>query len=159
MARAVVTVSERPEGSELLKSGFQLGWQTIPRKRPGPSDKGKQVQAAPSGNPTGQGELFELPNVWSKPDRFGRQSTFILNDRKLRVINDLGVAGRIQAMTEGIIGAMKALEISVVLNNSSTEGMVRVDAVAKERDEALAKKEKLDDRRSASVPKTIEVVK
>ena len=75
------------------------------------------------------------------------------------MINDLGVAGRIQAMTEGIIGAMKALEISVVLNNSSTEGMVRVDAVAKERDEALAKKEKLDDRRSASVPKTIEVVK
>lgn len=43
-------------------------------------------------------------------------------------------------MTEGIIGAMKALEIAVVLNNSSTEGMVCADAVAKERDEAVAKK-------------------
>jgi len=47
-------------------------------------------------------------------------------------------------MTEGIIGSMKALEIVVVLNNSSTEGMVCSDALAKERDEALAKKEKLD---------------
>ena len=47
-------------------------------------------------------------------------------------------------MTEGIIGAMKALEIAVVLNNSSTEGMVRTDEVAKERDKVLAKKEKLD---------------
>lgn len=43
-------------------------------------------------------------------------------------------------MTEGIIGAMKALEIAVVLNNSSTKGMVRADAVAKERDEVVAKK-------------------
>jgi len=47
-------------------------------------------------------------------------------------------------MTEGIIGAMKALEIVVVFNNSSTEGMICADVMAKERDEAVAKKEKLD---------------
>jgi len=92
----------------------------------------------------GEGELFELPNVWSKPDRFGPQSSMLLSDPELKVIHDLGVAGRSQVMTEGIIGAMKALEIAVVLNNSSTEGMVRTDEVAKERDKVLAKKEKLD---------------
>jgi len=92
----------------------------------------------------GEGELFELPNVWSKPDRFGPQSSMLLSDPELKVIHDLGVAGRSQVMTEGTIGAMKALEIAMVLNNSSTEGMVRTDAVAKERDKVLAKKEKLD---------------
>ena len=60
------------------------------------------------------------------------------------MINDLGVAGRNQAMTKGIIGAMKALEIVAVLNNSSTEGMIRANAMVKERDEVVAKKEKLD---------------
>jgi len=34
------------------------------------------------------------------------------------VIQDLGVVGRSQAMTEGIIGPLKALKIVVVLNNS-----------------------------------------
>jgi len=116
----------------------------LKREKLAPLKKGKQIQAASSGNPAGEGELFELPNVWSKPDKFGPQSTFFFSDPELKVIDDLGVAGRIQAMTEGIISAMKALEIVVVLNNSSTEGMVCVDVVAKERDGVVAKKEKLD---------------
>jgi len=35
----------------------------LKRMRLAPSDKGKQVQAAPSGKSTGEGELIELPNV------------------------------------------------------------------------------------------------
>jgi len=116
----------------------------LKRKRSAPSDKGKRVQTAPSSTPISEGKLIELPNVWLKPDKFGPQSTLILGDRELKMITDLGVAGKSEAMTEGIIGAMKALEIVVVLNNSSTEGMICADAMAKERDEAVAEKEKLD---------------
>jgi len=116
----------------------------LKRKRLASSDKGKEVQTAPSRTPIGDGELIELPNVCSKPDMFGPQSTLFLSDRELKVIDDLGVAGRSQAMTEGIIGAMRALEIVVVLNYSSTEAMIHADALAKERDEAMAKKERLD---------------
>lgn len=98
-------------------------------KRSTPSAKGKQLRTAPSGTPTGEGELIELPNVWSKLDKFGPQSTLFLGDRELMVISYLGVAGRSQVMTEGIIGAIKSLEIVVVLNNSSTKGLICADAM------------------------------
>lgn len=88
--------------------------------------------------------MFELPNVWSKSDKFGPKSSLLLSDPELKVIQDLGVDRRSQAMFVGIIGAMKAREIVVFSNNSSTEGMVRSDVVARERDDALAEVKKLE---------------
>jgi len=55
------------------------------------------------------------------------------------VIRDLGVAGRTRAVTEGVISAMKALEIAIYMNNSSTEEVVRFDALAREK-EMLSKR-------------------
>jgi len=54
------------------------------------------------------------------------------------VIRDLGVAGRTRAVTEGVISAMKSLEVVVYMNNSSTEEVVRFDALARE-NEVMAK--------------------
>lgn len=90
------------------------------------------------------GELFQLPNVWFEPDRYGLQCSLFLSDPELKRIQDLQVAGWNRAMTEEIISAMKALEIVVVLNNSSTEGVIRSDVVTKERDNVVAKVTKLD---------------
>lgn len=60
-----------------------------------------------------------LPNVWYSPDKFGSHTTLRLNDFELHIINDLGEAGMIQAMTDGIIRAMKALGVAILVNNSS----------------------------------------
>ena len=62
-----------------------------------------------------------------------------LSDPELKVICDLGVAGRTRAVTEGVVSAMKALEIAVYMNNSSTEEVVRSDALAREK-EMLSKR-------------------
>jgi len=48
-------------------------------------------------------------------------------------------------MTEGIIAAMKALEITMVVNNTSTEGHVMAEALGKERETLLAKVSKLEE--------------
>jgi len=84
-------------------------------------------------------DLLLLPNVWSKPERYGPSTTFCPSDPKLKVIQDLGTVGQSKAMTVGIIAAMKALEIAVVVNNASTEGQVMTDVLEKERDAILAK--------------------
>jgi hypothetical protein len=55
-----------------------------------------------------------------------------LGDSELKAILDLGTAGRAHAVTEGVVGAMRALEVVVFLNNSSMEEVVRVDALARE---------------------------
>lgn len=47
-------------------------------------------------------------------------------------------------MTVEIIAAMKTLEIAVVLNNSSTEGVVQMDVLVKERDSVAAKVTKME---------------
>lgn len=51
----------------------------------------------------------------------------------------MGTAGRSKAMTEGIIVAMKALTVAMVVNNSSNEGQVMTEALGKERETLLAK--------------------
>jgi len=92
-----------------------------------------------------KGDLFPLPNVWSEPDRYGPATTFYLSDLELKVIQDLGTAGWSRAMTEGIIAALKALKIAVVVNNSSTEGEVMTEVLGKERDILLAKVSKMEE--------------
>jgi hypothetical protein len=91
------------------------------------------------------GELFQLPRVWSEPDRCGHHSSFFLADPELKPsLQDLGHAGRSTAITEGVIAAMKALEITMVLNNALMEGEVRVDVLKKERDALAAKVSQLE---------------
>jgi len=62
--------------------------------------------------------------VWSESRSLGSQASLFLSDPKLKGIRDLGVVGRTRAMTEEVISAMKALEIVVYMNNSSTEEAV-----------------------------------
>jgi hypothetical protein len=57
-----------------------------------------------------------------------------LGDSELKAIRDLGTAGRARAVTEGVVGAMRALEVAVFLNNSSMEEAVRADTLACERE-------------------------
>lgn len=83
--------------------------------------------------------------MWSDPDRYGPHLTLCLSDPELKVTQDLGTAGRSRAMTEGIIDAMKALEIAVVVNNTSIEGEVKADVLGKERDTLAAKMTKLEE--------------
>jgi hypothetical protein len=90
------------------------------------SSKRKRVEVANKGESSpvcaiplcSEGNLFPLPSVWSEPDRYEPTTTFCLSDPELKFIQDLGTAGWSTAMTEGIIAAMKALEIGVVVNNS-----------------------------------------
>jgi len=77
--------------------------------------------------------------VWSDSDRFGAHASLFLSDPELKAIRDLGTAGRSQAVTKGVFCVMKALEIVVYMNNSSTEEVVRSDALAREK-EAMSKK-------------------
>jgi len=77
--------------------------------------------------------------VWSELGSFGSHASLFLSDPELKVIRDLGVAGRTRAVTEGVISAMKALKIIVYMNNSSTEEVVRFDALAREK-EVMSKK-------------------
>jgi len=88
---------------------------------------------------TKSGELFQLSRVWSEPDRCGSQSSLFLAYAELKVIQDLGPAGRSKVITEGVIDVMKALEVATVLNNASMKGEVRVDVLKKERDALVAK--------------------
>jgi len=71
--------------------------------------------------------------VWSESGSFGSPTSLFLRDPKLKVIHDLGVAGRTRAVTEGVISAMKALKIAVYMNNSSTKEAVRSDALTREK--------------------------
>lgn len=51
----------------------------------------------------------------------------------------MGPAGRSRTVTEGVVGAMRALEVVVFLNNSSMEEVMRSDALARERDGSAKK--------------------
>jgi len=73
--------------------------------------------------------------VWSESGSFGSQDSLYLSDPELKAIRDLGVAGRTRAVTDGVIGAVKALEIVVYMNNSSTKEVVRSDALTRERED------------------------
>jgi hypothetical protein len=100
----------------------------LKRKRTAVLDKGKQVQiqdVAPSrvAPPADEG-LFQLPRVWSQSDRFGPQASLYIGDPEVKAIRDLGTAGQTRAVTEGVVGAMRALEVAVFLNNSSMEDAV-----------------------------------
>jgi hypothetical protein len=110
----------------------------LKRRRTAALDKGKQVQVqdvAPSrGIPPADEGLFQLPKVWSQSDRFSPQASLYLGDSELKAIRDLGTAGRTRAVTEGVVGAMRALEVAVFLNNSSMEEAVRADALAHKRE-------------------------
>jgi len=70
----------------------------LKRKRISSADKGKQVQTQilfPSqGTPSADDRLFQLPRVWSESESFGSQASLFLSDPELKVIRDLGVAGR-----------------------------------------------------------------
>jgi len=90
------------------------------------------------------GDLLQLPRVWFEPDRYSPHSTLFLDDPELKVIHDLGPAGRSKAITEGVIAAMKALEVAKVLNNASMEGEVQANVLVKERDALAAKVSQLE---------------
>lgn len=88
--------------------------------------------------------LFRLPKVWSQSSCFGPQASLYLGDFELKAIRDLGTASRSCAVTEGVVGATRALEVVVFLNNSSMEEAVRSDALARERDETAKKMVELE---------------
>jgi vacuolar-type H+-ATPase subunit I/STV1 len=100
-----------------------------------------------------KGDFIQLPKVWSEPQLCGPQSTLFLDDPELKIIQDLGPAGRSKAITDGVIATMKALEVAAALNNASLESEVRVDALAQERDALIAKVAALeeDQRKKRSV--------
>ena len=62
----------------------------VERKKITQLNKGKHVQVyvpVPVRNPSPADDaLFQLPNVWSEPDRFGHQSSLYLSDPELKVI-------------------------------------------------------------------------
>jgi hypothetical protein len=62
-----------------------------------------------------------------------------LDDPELKIIQDLGPAGRSKAITDGVIATMKALEVAAAMNNASLESEVRIDALVRERDALAAK--------------------
>ena len=67
-----------------------------------------------------------------------------MDDHELRVIHDLGPAGRSKTIIEGVIATMKALEVATVLNKASLEGKIRVNALSKERDALVAQVSQLE---------------
>jgi hypothetical protein len=102
-----------------------------------PSKRTEPIPAVPVRSE--KGDFFQLPKVWSDHIQCGPDSTIFLDDSELRIIQDLGPAGRNKAMAEGVIATMKALEVAAALNNVALEHEVRVDALAKERDALSAK--------------------
>lgn len=69
--------------------------------------------------------------MWCEPDIFRPHFSLSISDPELKIIRDLGVSIRTRAMIEGIVSEMKALEVVVVVNNLSTEGAMRFDALCK----------------------------
>ena len=76
-------------------------------------DKGKHIQTSapvlPQGASSAGDGLFQLPRVWSTSGSFGSQASLFLSDPELKVIRALGVAGQTRAVTEEVIGTMRAL--------------------------------------------------
>ena len=85
------------------------------------------------------GDFLQFPKVWSEPNRCGPNATIFMDDPELRVIHDLGPAGRSKPITKGVIATKKALEVATALNNASQESEVRVNALGRERDALTAK--------------------
>jgi len=92
--------------------------------------------------------------VWSDSDRFGAHASLFLRDPELKVIRDPGTAGRSQAVTEGVVCVMKALEIAVYMINSSNEEVVRSDALAQEKEVMFKKMADLESE-LATLKKTV----
>jgi hypothetical protein len=115
----------------------------LKQKKTAPLDKGKHVQvqtlALPWETSSADDGLFQLPKVWFESGGFGSQASLYLSDPELKVIRDLGVASRTRAVTDGVIGAINAMEVSVYMNNSFTEETVRSDALTWEK-EVMAKR-------------------
>jgi hypothetical protein len=86
-----------------------------------------------------KGDFLQLPKVWSEPEICGPQSTLFLDDPELKIIQDLGPAGRSKVITDGVIATMKALEVAAALNNASLDSEVRVDALVQEMDALTTK--------------------
>jgi hypothetical protein len=120
----------------------------LKRKRIAALDKGKQVQTQvvvlSKGVPPIDECMFQLPKVWSQSGRLGPQASLYLGDSQLKAIRDLGTASQSRAVTEGVVGAMRALEVVVFLNNSSMKGAVCSGALARERDETTKKMAELE---------------
>jgi len=72
--------------------------------------------------------------VWSESGSFGSHASLFLSDPKLKVIRDLGMAGRTRVVTEWVISVMKALKFVVYMNNSSTKEVVRSDSLVREKE-------------------------
>jgi mevalonate pyrophosphate decarboxylase len=85
-----------------------------------------------------RGDFLQLPKVWSEPELCGPQSTLFLDDPELKIIQNLGLASRSKAITDGVMATMKALEVAAALNNASLESEVRVDALVRKRDALTA---------------------
>ena len=62
-----------------------------------------------------------------------------MDDPELRIIHDLGPAGRSKAITDGVIATVKALEVATALNNVSLENEIWVNALGQEKDALTAK--------------------
>ena len=77
--------------------------------------------------------------MWSEPDKCSPHSTIFLDDPELRIIQDLGPAGRSKAITDGVIATMKALEVAAALNNASLESEIWANTLVQERDALAAK--------------------
>ena len=86
-----------------------------------------------------RGDFLQLPKVWSEPDQCGPHSTLFLDDPELRIIQDLGPAGRGKAITDGVIATMRALEVTAALNNASLESEIRANTLVQKRDSLTAK--------------------
>jgi hypothetical protein len=106
-----------------------------------------------------KGDFLLLPKVWSEPELCGPQSTLFLDDPELKIIQDLGPAGQIKAITDGVIATIKALEVAVAMNNASLESEVRADALARERDALSARVAALveDQRSKGPSPRSVTV--
>ncbi|RHN74308.1 putative transposase (putative), gypsy type [Medicago truncatula] len=59
-----------------------------------------------------RGDFLQLPKVRSEPDQCGPHSTLFFYDSELRIIQNLGPAGRSKAIADGAIATMKALELA-----------------------------------------------
>lgn len=70
---------------------------------------------------TSDGAMLNLPAIWTGPNMFGPHTTLALTAGESQVVDDLGAVGQSCAMTEGIIGLLKAIEVAISLNNQESE--------------------------------------
>jgi len=128
----VVDLEEEGRSDEKVHESVKRQRVETPSKKPATPIKATPLRSE-------SGDFLQLPKVWSEPDRCGPNATLFLDDPELRVIHDLGPAGRSKTITEGVIATMKALEVATTLNNASLENEIRVSALGHERDALTTK--------------------